>query len=133
MATIIKTWAAAVELVKTAAYGGSDAVVAADQDYDYTSNIDLETAGQEGVQITIAYRGSNAKDDLVVAVFPSLDGTAFDTEPRETHILKNDGTPRQSSFIVKDFANFRLGLKSSNTNTTFEYYITHQRWLLTNA
>jgi len=36
MATIIKTWDAAVELAVTGAFGGLVAVVAADQAYDYT-------------------------------------------------------------------------------------------------
>jgi len=133
MATIIKTWATSVSLALTAAYGGSVAVVAADQEYDYTGDVDLETAGQEGVQLQIAYRGSDRKDDLIVDVFGSLDASVYDTNPIAHLVLKNDGTPRAVSLVVKDLAHFRLGLKSSDTNTTFEYGIKHQRWLLTNA
>lgn len=133
MATIIKTWAAAVELAKTDAYGGAVADLAADQKYDYTGDVDLETAGQQGAHVTIAYRGSNALDDLIIDVFASLDGSTYDTEPFERLRLMNDGSPRQRSIVVKDVAHFRIGLKTTGTNTTFDYSITHQRWILTNA
>jgi len=133
MATIIKTWAAAVELAKTDAYGGAVADLAADQQYDYTDDVNLETAGQEGAHVTIAYRGSNASNDLIVGVFASLDGSTYDTEPFARLVLKNDGSPQQVSIVVKDVAHFRLGLKSSGTDTTFDYSITHQRWILTSA
>lgn len=126
--TITKNWAASAELVKTDAYGGSDADLAADQEYDYSGDVDLETAGQEGAHVTIEYRGSGRKDNLIVDVFASLDGSKYDTEPFIHKILQNDGTLRQASLIVKDVAHFRLGLKGSNTNDTFDYLITYQRW-----
>ena len=133
MATIIKTWATAVVLAITDFYGGSVAGLAADQKYDYTADIDLETAGQEGAHVTIGFKGSNSTNDLVVDVFASLDGTTYDTEPFMHLLLSNDGSPRQQSIIVNDVAHFRLGLKSTGTDTTFDYSVTHQRWLLTNA
>lgn len=133
MATIIKTWAAAVELAKTNAYGGAVADLAADQKYDYTDDVDLETSGQFGAHVTIAYQGSDAKDDLIVDVFASLDGSAYDTEPFMHMRLKNDGSPRQQSILVKDVAHFKIGLKTTGTDTTFDYSITHQRWILTDA
>lgn len=133
MATIIKTWAAEVELLKTAAYGGSAAVVAADQKYDYTANVDLATAGNQGAHVEVGYRGNNDKDDIVVSVFASHDGSAFDTEPHAQYILKNDGKHRQKGFLVLDLAHFRIGLKSTGTNTTFEHIVTQRKWILTDA
>jgi len=133
MATIIKTWAATVELHKTAAYGGTDAVLAADQKFDYTADVDLATAGNHGAQCDLAFRGSNSKNDLVVQVFASNDGTAFDTIPSQSYILKCDGTPQQFTFLVMDFAHFRIGLKSTGTDTTFEYLLNQRIWILTNA
>ena len=125
----VKTWAAAVELHKTAAYGGTDAALAADQQYDYTADVDLETAGQNGAQVTIQYRGSTAADDLIVDVFASLDGTTFDTEPVLSKTLPNNGTPRIATLVIPGLAHFRIGVKSSGTGSTFEYEITHQRFI----
>lgn len=133
MTTTIKTWTASAELHKTDAYGGTDADLKADQRYDYTSDIDLESNGYQGVQIQIKYRGSNVKDDLVVDVFASLDATNYDSQPIAHYVLKNDGSHRQKSILVLDMAHVRLGLKTSDTNTTFDYQIDYQTWLLTNA
>lgn len=138
MATIIKTWTAAAELLKTDAYGGSDDDLAADQQYDYTGDVNLETNGYQGVQVQIQYRGNNADtkkkpDKLIVDVFASLDGANYDSEPVASYILGNDNSHKQMSFLVLDLAHFRLGLKTSDTNTTFDFLITYQTWLLTNA
>ncbi len=133
MATIIKTWAASVELHKTAAYGGTDAILLADQAFDYTANVDLATAGNQGAQVDLSFRGSNQTDALVVEVFASNDGTVFDTIPTKSYILKTDGTPQHFSFLVLDLAHFRIGVKSRDTNTSFEYMINQRIWILTNA
>jgi len=133
MATIKKVFATVATLVETAAYGGSAVVIAADQKYDYTGDIDHETGGYYGSHVTIEFRGSNDKDDLVLDVFASLDGSAYDTEPFKHQVIKNTGKPQQLSMIVKDVAHFRFGLKSSDTNTTFEYQITYQSWNQSNA
>jgi len=128
--TYKKNWAAAAELHATNAYGGTDADLAADQEYDYTGDIDLETAGQEGAQVLIEFQGSNQKDDLIVDVFAGLDGSIFDTEPFIRKILRNDGSPRAATIVIKDVAHARIGVKTSDTNTMFDYRITHQRWNL---
>ncbi len=133
MANITKTWTASAELHQTDAYTGTDADLTADQQYDYTSDINLESNGYLGVQIQIQYHGSNVKDDLIVDVFASLDATLYDSEPIAQYVLKNDGSHRQSSFLVLDLAHVRLGLKTSDTNTTFDYQIDYQTWLLANA
>jgi len=133
MATISKNIAAAAVLVETANYGGSAVVIAADGEYDYTSDVNLETLGQEGSHVLIEFTGSNDKDDLIVDVFASLDGTTYDTIPYASYVLKNKGTRQAASIVVKDVLHFRLGLKSSSTNTTFEYQVTHQAWNLDNS
>jgi hypothetical protein len=133
MPTIIKTWAAENELLATALYGGTDAVIAADQAYDYTADVDLETAGNQGAQVQVEWKGSDDKDNLIVSVFGSDDGTLFDSVPYQHYELNNDGKPGQFTFLVLDLSHFRVGLKSSNTNTTFEYTVTDRKWILTNA
>ena len=128
MATVKRVFATVATLLETALYGGSAAVIAADQDYDYTGDVDLETDGMYGTHVTSEFRGSNAKDDLIVDVFASLDGATYDTEPIQHHIIKNTGKAQQYSIVVKDVAHFRIGLKGSDTNTTFEYQVVYQSW-----
>ena len=144
MATIIKTWTTAVELAATGAFGGSVAVVAADRAYDYTDDVDLETNGYEGCQVIVEAmlnygdRGpqdSKMPDDLIVDVFASLDATLYDTIPYKSFTVKSkrDTRTQRFTFIVEGLAHFRIGLRTNGTEDTFDYQITHQTWLLTNA
>jgi hypothetical protein len=137
----MKTWAAAVVLHNSPAFGGTDAVLAADREYDYTSNVDLETAGQNGAQVLVeaklnfaAARGLGSPaiaDSLVIDVFASLDGTTYDTIPLQSYTIagRGDGDFRTMTINVKDVAHFRLGLKTSGTSDTWDYRITHQRYI----
>jgi len=128
MSTLSKKWTASVELAKTNFYGGTVADLAADQAYDYTSDVDLETNGYQGIHVTVEFKASGRKDKLHVDVFASLDGSAYDTIPFQSYVLDNDSKDEQFSFIVKDVAHFRIGLKTSDTNDTFDYRITYQTW-----
>jgi len=132
MATISRSAAAAAVLVETAAYGGAAAVISG-QSYVNTSDVDLETSGYFGSHVFVEFQGNNVKDSLIVDVFASLDGSIYDTEPLQHHQLQSDGTPQAFSFVVLDVLHFRLGVKSSDTNTEFEYQITHQAWNQSNA
>ena len=134
MATVTtRTWAGEAALLETARFGGSDVVIAADQQYDYTANVKLETNGEFGAVVSVAYKGSNVTDDLVVDVFASQDGTVFDTEPFIHKIFRNNGTVRRQTFEIAGLSNYRIGLKSSGTDTTFEYEVIHDRWTITNT
>lgn len=126
--SIAKTWAAAATLAATSAYGGVVDPVAADQQYDYTSDVDLETSGYNGAQLLIEFKGSGTQDRLTVDVFGSLDGTTYDNEPYSHTEIKSNGGYQKFSLVVKDLAHFRLGLKGSNTNDTFDYQVTYQPW-----
>ena len=128
MATIKKVFATVAVLVETAVYGGSAAVIAADQEYDYTTAVDHETSGYYGSHVTIEFTGSNSTDSLIVDVFAALDGATYDSEPFMHREVKSTGKPQQFSLIVEDVAHFRLGLRSSDTNTTFEHQVTYQSW-----
>lgn len=144
MATIIKTWDAAVELHETPGFGGSDAVLAADQAYEYTDDVDLETGGHIGAQVLVELmlnyadrtrEDPQSPDDVIVDVFGSLDGTLFDTIPYKSVTVKSKRKTRTQRFtmLIENLAHFRLGLRTTGTNDTFDYRITHQIWLLTNA
>lgn len=151
MATIIKTWAAAVVLAKTDAFGGSVADLAADQAYDYTGDVDLETAGNQGCQVLVetklnfsASRSAGAPTvpgGVIIDVFASLDATLYDTIPYKSFtvqgspvtLINPDGDYQRFSFLVEGLAHFRIGLRTTGTEDTFDYRITHQLWILTNA
>jgi hypothetical protein len=127
MAAITRVWTGEAALEQTPLFGGSDAVLAADQAYDYSADIDLETAGEMGCVVRLGYKGDNITDDLICDLFASLDGSAYDTHPFEHKVFKNDATIRWVSFIVRDWSHFRIGLKSG-TATQFEYEISTDRW-----
>jgi len=127
MASITRVWTGEAALEQTPAFGGSDAVLAADQAYDFSADIDLETAGEMGVIVQLSYKGDNSTDDLICDLFGSLDGSVYDTIPFKHDVFKNDATIRRVSFVVRDLSHFRIGLKSG-TATQFEYEISTDRW-----
>jgi hypothetical protein len=139
--SLATTWAAAVELTSTPAFGGSGSVLAADQQYDYTSDIDLETSGHRGAHVLVEAKlnfgtsrslGAPATPgSLQVDVFASLDGSVYDSIPLQSLTIagRADGDFRTVSFLVKDVAHFRIGVKTIGTEDTFDYRITHQRYI----
>ena len=133
---VTPTWATAVVLHSTPAYGGTGAVLAADQQYDLTADVDLETAGQNGAQVLVEAKrtftpsiGGQPANGLIVDVFASLDGSVYDTRPFASHRIEMRDDIEQASFTVANLAHFRLGVKTTGTSGTFDYRITHQRYI----
>jgi len=127
MATIKKSWAASQDLYKTNLYGGSDADV--DGTERFSTDVDLETDGYEGAHCHLMYDSSGTTDDLEVAVYASLDGTNYDDLSMFKFTAdKNSGAETEMSFIVKDVAHFRVGLKRSGSTDTYDVHLTCQRW-----
>jgi hypothetical protein len=127
MATIKKNWAAAQDLYKTNLYGGSDVDV--DGTERFSIDVDLETDGYEGAHCHLKYDSSGTTDDLEVAVYASLDGSNYDDLPMFKFTAdKNGGAETEISFIVKDVAHFRMGLKRSGSTDTYDVHLTCQRW-----
>lgn len=140
MSTLSKTWDTAVELAVTGAFGGDVAVLAADQAYDYTDDVDLATSGYQGVQVLVetklnfnASRGVGASavpGGIIVDVFASLDGTTYDTIPFISRTVegRGDGDWRRFTMLITDLAHFRIGLKSTGTEDSYDYKISYQAW-----
>jgi len=133
MATIQKSWATPVTLAQTDFYGGSTPDLAADQAYDYTANVDLETNGYEDAHITVDYDGNGTTDNIIISVFASLDGTNYDDIELTSFPGSKTGNDEQVSFVIKDVANFRIGVKTSGTTNTFGYQIKYQAWRYTSV
>jgi hypothetical protein len=127
MAIIKKNWASLQTLYQTDGYGGSDADV--DGTERFSSDVDLETDGHEGVHCHLKYDASGTTDDLEVAIYSSLDGTNYDDIAMHKFTADNNGgAETEISFVVKDIAHFRVGLKRSGSTDTFEAHLTCQRW-----
>jgi len=127
MATISRNWAAVQDLYKTDLYGGTDADVGGTE--QFSSDVDLETNGHEGAHVHLKYDCSGTTDDLEVAVYASLDGTNYDDIALYKFAADNNsGAETEISFIVKDVAHFRVGLKRSGSTDTFDVHLTCQRW-----
>jgi hypothetical protein len=132
MATIKKNWAAVQDLYKTDGYGGSDADI--DGTERFSSDVDLESNGHEGAQCHLKYDASGTTDGLEVAVYGSLDGTNYDDIAMTKFTADNNGgAETEISFVVKDVAHFRVGLKRSGSTDTFEAHLTCQRWNYSSA
>jgi hypothetical protein len=140
MTTVSKNWAAAVVLVSTPAFGGTDSVLAADQAYDYSGDVDLETSGHQGAQVLIETKlnfnvartlgAPSTPSTIIVDVFASLNGSTYDTIPYLHYEVKGRGDSdwRRFSFVVQELAHFRIGVKTDGGADTYDYRITHQRW-----
>ena len=130
MAIAKKTWKGEVVIAETNGYGGAVADLAADGAYDYTSNIDLETAGYEGALVQLEHDSSGTTDNIVLGIFPSLDGTNFSVNP--IFEIEFDATggadTREAVVVVKDLSHFRVGVKTTGTTDTFDYQITWDAW-----
>ena len=127
MATISKVWGTEVTLYQTAAFGGTDTAVGSTE--VFTSGIDLETNGYEGVHVVVeADFVATPTDNLEVKVYGSLDGTNYDDTPIYSFVIDNGTDPNQVSFIVRDLAHFRIGLKSSGTTDTIDVQVKYQPW-----
>jgi len=127
MATISKVWTSEATIYQTDAFQGSNSDVGSTE--IFSSTIDLETNGYEGVQITIKVDfPDNPTDDLEVYFYASLDGTNWDNTAFYSITITNDTDPHQRSFIIKDFAYLRVGLKASGTTDTIDVQVKYKAW-----
>lgn len=71
------------------------------------------------VQIANIFVGSPT-DDLLIAVYGSLDGVSYDVEPLIEFRIENDNSPSGRSFSVssEDAYQFRVGARSSGSTDT---------------
>jgi hypothetical protein len=107
MATIKKNWASLTQIIGS----GDSYVTLSGTTESYSDNVDMETNGYEGahVIIEIAY-DDTPTDEVIIRLYGSLDGSTFDTNP--IWEIQGDKTidPQRLSFVIKDLANFRIGV-----------------------
>ena len=130
MATAKKIWKGEATIKATNGYSGGDADLAADQAWDFSGNIDLETNGYEGALIYLEHDSSGTTDNIILGIFPSVDGT----DRADTPILEIEfdatggGDTQEYSVIVRDLQHFEVGVKTSGTTDTFDYRIRWDAW-----
>jgi len=131
--SIIKKWKGETSICATNLYGGAVAdLIAAEVGWNYsgtsTNAIDLETAGYEGVVITVEYTGSGATDSLDIGVFGSLDTSTWDTIPFFQFSVPASAVNVQTSFVIKDYSHIRIGIRNAGTTDTHDYEIVYDAW-----
>jgi len=128
LATTFKfSYPAETVLAETNGYGGAVPDLAADEAYDYTSDIDLETNGYYGMWLTLEYDSSGTTDNIIISYFASYDGTNFDdVEFWTVEVDATSGNDEQITFQMWPAPpHGRIGVKTSDTNDTFDYQITY--------
>lgn len=119
MSTISKSWGAEQTIMNAVAVTTGS----------YSDPVDLETLGYEGAHVTIlADFPVTPVDNLEVYIDASIDGSAWDITAFASLILSKAIDPNQVSFIVKDFAFFKLYCKRSGTTDTITVTARVQPW-----
>jgi len=125
-ATLKYSYPAEIVAAETNGYGGAVADLAADQAYDYTSDIDLETNGYYGMWLTLEHDSSGTTDDIIISYFASYDGTNFDDVELWSVTVDSDGSDDQITFLMCPAPpHGRVGVKTTGTTDTFDYQITY--------
>jgi len=130
MSTINKNWASAAQVI-----GSGDGYVTLSQTTEsFSSDVDLETNGYEGAHVIVemAY-DDTPTDEVEIALYGSLDGTNYDDTPIWS--MQGDKTvdPQQLSFIIKDLAHFRIGVKQTGSTDSHDVRAYVQCWNYTSA
>lgn len=127
MATISKVWSAPATIYQTNAFGGVDPDINGTQ--RYTTDIDLETNGYEGIHLTIdADFPVSPTDDLNWYLYGSLDGTNYDDTAITSGQIDKDTDPNQISLVIKDVAHCRIGMVRSGATDSIDVEVKYQAW-----
>ena len=125
MATINKNWASAVQIIGS----GDGFLTLSGTTESFSSDVDLESNGYEGAHLIVEINyDASPSDEVEISLYGSLDGSNYDDTPLWT-IQGNSGTdPQQLSFIVKDLAHFRIGLKQTGSTDSHDVRTYVQCW-----
>jgi hypothetical protein len=82
----------------------------------YSGDVDLAGGGYEGAHLVVETDyDATPTDNIIISVYGSLDGANYDDSPIWT--LQGDKTvdSQQMSFVIKDLAHFRIGIKQTGS------------------
>lgn len=95
----------------------------------YSSDIDLESGGYDGAQVVVEVNFDTTPTDYVdVALYGSLDGTNFDDTSLWGQRIDKLTSPNQISFVVRDLAHARVGVKQTGNVNSHDVRIYVQKW-----
>ena len=95
----------------------------------YSSDIDLETDGYDGAHVVVEVNFDTTPTDYVdVALYASLDGTNYDDTSMWGQRIDKLTSPNQISFIVRDLAHARVGVKQTGSVNSHDVRMYVQKW-----
>jgi hypothetical protein len=125
MTTISKNWASAVQIIGS----GDGYVTLSGTTESFSSDVDLETNGYEGAHLVVEIDyDASPTDEVEISLYGSLDGSNYDDTPLWTIQGESSTDPQQLSFIVKDLAHFRVGLKQTGSTDSHDVRAYVQCW-----
>lgn len=121
-------------IYKTSGYGGVYNTI---NDIErYTDDIDLSV--YTGCGCDVKYLANNSTDDLVLSIYKRRDSswTGNELSWKQSITISNDGLAHEYHYTIPEeyrAGHYRLGIKSSSTNTTFDVMVNIRRWRYTNT
>jgi hypothetical protein len=95
----------------------------------YSSDIDLETNGYDGAHVVVEVNFDTTPTDYVdVALYASLDGVNYDDTSMWGQRIDKLTSPNQISFIVRDLAHARVGVKQTGNVNSHDVRMYVQKW-----
>ena len=127
MATISKVWAAEAQIA-----GSTDGYLTlSGATEQYSSSVNLETNGYEGVTLEIGWNmDTTPTDNLEIRVYASKDGSYVATDlPYIGPIEIDNGVDTGSIHImVRDLPHFRVGVKQTGATNSHDFRIYQRSW-----
>lgn len=125
MATIKKLWAALSQII-----GAADGYITLSGVTEiFSSDVNLETNGYEGVHLIIEINyDASPTDEIIINLYGSLDGSNYDDTPIWSMRGDKLVDPQQISFIIKDLAHFRIGVRQTGSTNSHDVRAYQQSW-----
>jgi hypothetical protein len=112
MATINRNWASQSQIIGT----GDGYVTLSGTTESYSSDVDMETNGYEGAHVTVEIDyDTTPTDEVAIKLYGSLDGTNYDDTPLWEMQGDKSIDPQQLSFVVRDLAHFKIGVRQTGS------------------
>ena len=125
MATTKKNWASQSQIIGT----GDGYITLSGTTESYSSDVDTETNGYEGAHVTVEIDyDATPTDEVEIKLYGSLAGSNYDVTPIWQMQGDKSVDPQQLSFIVKDLAHFRIGVKQTGSTDSHNVRAYVQCW-----
>ncbi len=130
MPTITKSWTDQTQVIGS----GGGWVTLSGTTEAFSSGVDLETNGYEGAHVIVeADFDPSPTDDVEVALYASLDGSNWDDTALTKLRISKETDPHQVSLIVRDVADFRLGVKQTGSTDSHNVRAYYEAWCWNSA